>query len=405
MKKLLSVVAVMAVAMLGVVTTPDEGSAVPAFARQTGQACFACHYQHIPKLNAFGRAFKIGGFTDAAVDLIEDDNLSIPANLPVAFILKYRFQKTTPKETVAGQDDAGTDNGEWQIPDETAIFVAGRAGEHTGYAVEWGGPYLSGKVIFPFSLGDTTVGLSVYSTEGAGPAYGIEPFNTGVNPMDRMFEHGPETSAAIRSGITTAAEGLTLYAGGDMFFAAVGLWGPAPDKADTGFDLSTYYRLAFTPTVADMNLMIGVYGVAGETKCVDCLDSTDGKKNTIKTEAFGVDAQLQGEVAGMPLEVQAVYATAGGDAPSDARTSNLYTKADGFSAAAELSLNPIIGVALGYGNYTNKSGAKDVSTNAVTVGLPINLAQNVTLRPEYTTYGDDGRPKDNKFTLMLFAGF
>ena len=36
---------------------------MPAFARQTGMACNACHFQHFPALNQFGRTFKQGGFT------------------------------------------------------------------------------------------------------------------------------------------------------------------------------------------------------------------------------------------------------------------------------------------------------------------------------------------------------
>ena len=57
-----------------------EASAVPAFARQTGMACSACHYQHFPLLNGFGRAFKASGFTlMGAQGRIEgDNNLSIP---------------------------------------------------------------------------------------------------------------------------------------------------------------------------------------------------------------------------------------------------------------------------------------------------------------------------------------
>ena len=40
--------------------TPAE--ALPAYARQTGQPCAACHTA-FPELTPFGRRFKIGGYT------------------------------------------------------------------------------------------------------------------------------------------------------------------------------------------------------------------------------------------------------------------------------------------------------------------------------------------------------
>ena len=48
---------------LSVMLWAPKAQAIPAFARQTGMPCSGCHYQHFPVLNAFGRAFKEGGFT------------------------------------------------------------------------------------------------------------------------------------------------------------------------------------------------------------------------------------------------------------------------------------------------------------------------------------------------------
>lgn len=407
MKRLFSVVAVMAVAMLGVVATPDEGSALPNFARQTGQACNACHFQHIPKLNAFGRSFKLSGYTDAAVDLIEDDNLSTPATAPLGFVTKLRYVQTTPKDS---QDvDTGTARGEWQIPDEAALWMAGRVSPNIGYAIEFPEGWASGKVVFALPLGDFQTGLSVYATDALGPGFGMEIFNTGVLRSVRMFESRKETIISQKIGYGVAATGLTLYGGNDMFFVAAGLWGPqfvGEAPIDTGFNLSTYYRAAVTPSVAGMNLMVGVFGTAGETKCVECLGGDGSAELAIKTESFGVDAQLQGEFDnGMTLEVQAMYLTAGGDAPSDANTSRLFTKSDGYSAVAQLGINPMFGGALGYRSYTDKSGDSDVTETATSIAVYANLAQNVQLRPEYTFYGDDGRSNDSQLLILLLAGF
>ena len=61
-RRLLFVVVILAAVVLGV----RDAHAVPSFARQTGLACSACHTV-FPELNAFGRAFKLHGYTAQAM--------------------------------------------------------------------------------------------------------------------------------------------------------------------------------------------------------------------------------------------------------------------------------------------------------------------------------------------------
>ena len=55
------------IAVLGLLLTAGESAkAVPAFAAQTGEPCTACHIGAFgPQLTPYGRAFKIGGYTQA----------------------------------------------------------------------------------------------------------------------------------------------------------------------------------------------------------------------------------------------------------------------------------------------------------------------------------------------------
>ena len=46
----------------GILIRPPTASAVPSFARQTGQPCATCHTA-FPELTPFGRRFKLGGYT------------------------------------------------------------------------------------------------------------------------------------------------------------------------------------------------------------------------------------------------------------------------------------------------------------------------------------------------------
>ena len=53
---------------------------VPSFARQTGLACSACHYQ-FPQLTPFGRLFKINGYTLSGLKPIKESDKRKEAGL------------------------------------------------------------------------------------------------------------------------------------------------------------------------------------------------------------------------------------------------------------------------------------------------------------------------------------
>ena len=58
------IVPVVSVVVLIFVSVVPRAYAVPAFAQQTGQPCTTCHIGSFgPQLTPFGRAFKIGGYT------------------------------------------------------------------------------------------------------------------------------------------------------------------------------------------------------------------------------------------------------------------------------------------------------------------------------------------------------
>src|SRR5271154_825477 len=65
MRRLHSTLGVLAIlAILSLLGQARPARAVPSFAAQTGQPCTACHIGGFgPQLTPFGRAFKIGGYT------------------------------------------------------------------------------------------------------------------------------------------------------------------------------------------------------------------------------------------------------------------------------------------------------------------------------------------------------
>src|SRR5271169_4336593 len=84
--------------LLAAAAFAPEASALPVFARQTGMACNACHFQHFPLLNSFGRSFKNSGFTlMGAQGKVEGDDLSLPnvVNAAVLTSMGYTHSNAT----------------------------------------------------------------------------------------------------------------------------------------------------------------------------------------------------------------------------------------------------------------------------------------------------------------------
>ena len=77
-------------ALFGLLALPAD--AVPSFAAQTGQPCETCHVGGFgPQLTAFGRSFKIGGYTNRTV------SFNVPVSMQVvASYLHTRVDQAMP---------------------------------------------------------------------------------------------------------------------------------------------------------------------------------------------------------------------------------------------------------------------------------------------------------------------
>lgn len=95
---------------------PTPASALPSFARQTGQACTACHAGgQFPELTPFGRLFKLTGYTIGA--------RAIP--LSVMGVASYT-KSAEPTADAAFAKDAAA------IFQTGSVFVAGKVNNHLG---------------------------------------------------------------------------------------------------------------------------------------------------------------------------------------------------------------------------------------------------------------------------------
>ncbi len=433
MKKIvLSIAGVMAATAFA-----PEASAIPAFARQTGMACNACHQQHYPILNGFGQAFKAAGYTMmGAQGKVEAEHLSIPDTLNAALLLKARYQKTNGADAAGTVSGTTTNGGQWQIPDEFSLFFGGRVAENMGFMMEnnvVGGP-LGGivagfKLPIVFDMGSAKFSVIPFLTDALGVAYGYDESSTGMVRGIRWAEHRNEISAMQFVGNGAgAATGLAFVAKGDMGYINVTRFAPdfAAAAGATSPQLrSNFVRLAATPTMGDWAMHIGAAFTSGQSY-IGVGTATTGVATLVDTKATSLDFQAFGQVGGKDLGVYATWANApvvaavvGGtagnvyNAGANARTA--------WTIGADYSVIPhVLHIGAAYRNAETGAGAAGVSDkdNAFTLTAVYDLTQNVALHLNHSMYSGSayaiggskdktvvGNPGDQLTTFMLEAAW
>lgn len=396
---------------------PTPAHAIPAFARQTGLQCSGCHTQHFPALNAFGRRFKIDGYTMVGAQAkVEGARLSLPAILNAALFFKARVQKTNGDD---GPGERTTNSGELQLPDEFALLLAGRVSENIGFLLEAqlpsrGAAVLAGfKVPFSYNVGGLRASVIPFTTDALGASYGFELLNTGAVRNIRFMEHREDFSAQQYVGTATPASGATVAIANHRFFANVTRWSPVHLATAEGtaspLPTSNYARFAWTPTLGTWDLGIGAQKWYGTARVDDGSDR--GRIRYLGTRAWALDGQAMGKVGRFPLGLYASVARAAG-AGETSDTPNLFNDGprdrSAFALSTELGVIPDRGsVLLAYRNGDNGMPTRH-QDRSVTMGGIYHLHQNVQLQVNWTLRSGDAftpRPADGNrlLTVMLAA--
>lgn len=402
-------------AIFALFAVATESHAIPAFARQIGAACSACHAQHFPVLNEDGRAFKAGGFTlMRKLPKIEDEGLSLPATLNLAFVTNLAYTKangTSVPSTNPAAISKDANNGQYQMT-QYSLFMGGRVGENIGFEGEIG---LSGggaglasvKMPFIYDLAGVKAGVVPFTTDGLGVAQGFELFNTGASAV-HLFNQQDMAAISAQQYINTGtpASGAAFVASNKMGFVNFTKWMPDtinghqtdPGSAGAKSPTSNYLRIAATPggLIPGFDFGVGAQFWNGTSSTTQGPAAGAGIY-TYETRATAIDAQLLGDVGGLPLTLIASYATA--PANGTPGNSNLFNQGTStrksFNIGAELGVIPNkatvqLGIrrassgqeqfdATGTGTTIPGTNASD---NALMLGVTYALAMNV--RAEFT---------------------
>jgi len=428
MKKMLfSAVAFAVVAVSAVAVAPTTSEAIPAFARQTGAACLNCHFQAIPRLTAFGRNFKIGGFRDMGEQaLLEDDALSLPATFNASLLFKARIQssnKAGPFGTTGNNVAVGgnTSKSAIQWPDEAALLIGGRYGSNIGGLTEWNGGPLSYKlaIVGDFDFGQ--VGFVGGSTDALGTGYLFnDPSNVLVrNTRGSQFRPGYFKATSMQTGVS----GLGLYATvNDLVYVALGQFvsnggnNPANGGAvisGAALDFLTWGRIAVTTELAGLDTVVGFYSISGTQEDNNAVgihsENTNGVDIQMQGDlgdtsvGFYGNYQFSGKVKATPVAAESnatgyyVLGTVGfGHAGVRAGYSSYDATSAGAAAVAAVVAAP--GVPAAAAIPAVAAGTK-LNTKTVVVGAWYSLAQNVELDLEYE--GNSGASTAKTTTLLL----
>ncbi len=414
--------------LLASVAFAPEAAALPAFARQVGMACNACHNQHFPVLNSFGRAFKASGYTlMGAQAQVEGEHLSIPSTLNAAMFLKIRHQKDNTDGAAGGGTTAATNrgNGRWEFGDESSLFFGGRVAEHIGFLFEGAllgsGPHaangnglLAGlKLPFTYDVSGAKVSVIPFSTDMLGVQYGYELSSGGVMRANRWAELRRDTSAvqynADQGADAGAATGIAFVAQNDFGFINLTKWSPSFMPGGNGQAISStkfdnnYVRIAATPTVADWAMIIGGGRMSGTSY------SNVGSGQQVDTDQTFLDFQAQGQVAGREMSVYAQHAKAPSTTVGNAYNAGTVGDPDRKATTIGVDYTVMPRLSIGASHRNAKTGGPAASNgdNAWTVTAVYDLYQNIAFHVNYSSYSGSSRDAagaQKNLTLFMLEG-
>ena len=107
---------------VGILAAASMAHALPAYARQTGQNCVACHVS-FPELTPYGRWFKLSGYT-----------IGTRQTIPLAVMAQVGA--TTIKNNDDGNGGVVTARNREPVLNGASLFLAGKVNDNVGAFVQ-----------------------------------------------------------------------------------------------------------------------------------------------------------------------------------------------------------------------------------------------------------------------------
>lgn len=370
--------------------------ALPAFARQMGISCSACHSQNgYPALNRFGREFKARGYTmvgkqGTISDSQKDKFMSLTDTLNMSLMANMGYSKSSSSPATIN------------IPNEASVFVGGRIANDVGTFTEMGYDAQTSsfslanmRLPFIFNVSDYILGVVPYLTDADGPSSITNMLNAGsvVTSLGELFA----SQEYVQNG-EVPAEGLSFYIYNDLWNGAYSAWIPINGTAKQA-EFAHFASLAFTPEIAKWDVDFGAEIWWGTSQIQD--SNNPALLVRQDTASYAFKFQARGLIAKVPLSIFADYAHA------KSASNSLYqvnTKdKDAATISAEIALIPrVLMFSTGYRN-ANNGKLSNSSDNASLLGLRYFYRENVQFRFAYMYLMDRDADKHNVVATLDLA--
>ena len=363
-------------------------SAVPSFARQTGQPCAACHTA-FPELTPFGRRFKLAGYT------LQGGDSKLP---PIAAMLMPGFTHTRSAQDAP--PDPGLKTNDNFVTQQVTGLLAGQIYGNLGAFVQVSGNPITGAVWFDgsdvryvdqFKLfgADTYLGLTVNNTPTVQDVWNtvdswqFPELSSGVAPafappgthIDALAQQVAGAGAYVFWNDMLYAE-LTAYGGyNKSTLEAFGVL-PAGIPPDVQVGVMPYWRLAFEPHWGDNYLEFGTFGMYGRTAPGGVFSPTGGTDNYTDV---GFDSQYQydGSQYSVTVKVSDIIEYQNLNSTfSQAASANLNNRLNSFKANATFVWDHTYEFTSGYFNVSGTSDCVLYGFCPGGAGLSVNNSPN-----------------------------
>ena len=387
-----------------------KARAIPAFARQTGLGCPACHTVY-PELTPMGRRFKLGGYTltntPPRVEIFNDNlpagatgqppqkQLSLVELPPISIFLQgslTNWNQPPPPGGAGGAypgAPAHTQNNEVQFPEAFSLFAAGAITDHIGgwfqLTYDTGGTIgidnmeiryvdqtADKKLLWGVLANNGPTIQDVYNTGGpaSGPttAYAIPNYSTSlllaapVAPL--MFSLGPGQSAGVGAYVFID-DFIYLELSG---YKAAQVGSPVPPINDSTIPITggvladtvnPYWRATYEKDWGNNSLEVGTIGMYNQwSPC-----TTSGCAPDLTTPGkyldYGFDTQYQfiGDVHIFTINAMYMHEVSWNN-PANVGTifSNSSNNLDRFAGSVSYYYQRQYGAQIG---FTSVTGSKD----------------------------------------------
>jgi len=387
------------------VAMSHRAEAVPDLAAQTGQPCMMCHVGSFgPQLTPFGRAFKIGGYTQTGGE-------GLPSEVPLSLMVQSSFTRTSsdlPADQIPHHYAA---NNNFSI-DQVSGFIAGGVGPYTGgfiqltYSPVTNTAHVDNTDLRPFttvlSLGEHQ--LRIGTTLNNAPTV-QDPYNStyawGFPFISSAIAPTPAANPMLATGFSGNTIGYTVYGWYDKSlyveagaYNTLSPWTLTRFGNDYGIGATTspapYLRAAYEWDWNDQAAHIGALFMHADVNPPNGIAfQTDGSMGVDHYTDYAVDASYQ-------------YL---GDGTHIVTVQGIFTHEDRNLEGTTAAFNAANGTSFGSSSSLNQTRLNAAYWYQNTYGLTLGWqrtwgpATPVLYQPAELTGSNNSKPNSNAFVV------